>query len=603
MRNRVIERMMRYVFFLCACMSVVAVLTICVFLFANGIPTMAEIGFGDFLLGMKWKPSKDLYGIFPMIVGSLYVTAGAILVGVPLGLLCAVFMARFCPKKLYRVLKPMIDLLAGIPSIVYGFFGLMVIVPKIQQMFDVSGKGLLSASILLGIMILPTIIGVAESAIRAVPESYYEGSLALGATHERSVFCVMLPAGEVRHCRGGDPRDRACDRRDHGRRHDCWQSGGDPRVDHVRRSYAYGQYRLGNGLCGGPAPCSVDRYGDRPVCLRADNQLFVLTGQTERQQKSSAQEKNAADGQGGRRMITDTKASAPADCINRMTPVQRLRQYLRHPGSLILFLLVCLSALVCAAILVYLIVYIVVRGVPNLTLDLFALEWNSENQSMVPALFNTVIMVLLSLLMAAPVGIFAAIYLVEYARRGSRVVSVIRLTAETLSGIPSIVYGLFGYILFVLTLKWGFSLLAGAITLAIMVLPTIIRTTEEALMAVPDTYREGSFGLGAGRVRTVFRVVLPSAVPGILAGIILAIGRIVGESAALIFTAGNGGRRSGKSVRFGADTFRAYVLPNERGTVYKTGVRYRVCAACAGRRHQCALRLSCQKGSEQNMRK
>ena len=237
-------------------------------------------------------------------------------------------------------------------------------------------------------------------------------------------------------------------------------------------------------------------------------------------------------------MITDTKASAPADCINRMTPVQRLRQYLRHPGSLILFLLVCLSALVCAAILVYLIVYIVVRGVPNLTLDLLALEWNSENQSMVPALFNTVIMVLLSLLMAAPVGIFAAIYLVEYARRGSRVVSVIRLTAETLSGIPSIVYGLFGYILFVLTLKWGFSLLAGAITLAIMVLPTIIRTTEEALMAVPDTYREGSFGLGAGRVRTVFRVVLPSAVPGILAGIILAIGRIVGESAALIFTAG-----------------------------------------------------------------
>lgn len=237
-------------------------------------------------------------------------------------------------------------------------------------------------------------------------------------------------------------------------------------------------------------------------------------------------------------MTIDTKASAPADCINRMTPGQRLRQYLRHPSSLILFLLVCLSALVCAAILVYLIVYIVVRGVPNLTLDLFALEWNSENQSMVPALFNTVIMVLLSLLMAAPVGIFAAIYLVEYAKRGSRVVSVIRLTAETLSGIPSIVYGLFGYILFVLTLKWGFSLLAGAITLAIMVLPTIIRTTEEALMAVPDTYREGSFGLGAGRVRTVFRVVLPSAVPGILAGIILAIGRIVGESAALIFTAG-----------------------------------------------------------------
>ncbi len=196
MKNRVMEQIMRGVFFFCACMSIAAVLTICVFLFANGFPTMAEIGFGDFLLGMKWKPSQGLYGIFPMIVGSLYVTAGAILIGVPLGLLCAVFMARFCPKKLYRIFKPMIDLLAGIPSIVYGFFGLMVIVPKIQQMFDVSGKGLLTASVLLGIMILPTIIGVAESAIRAVPESYYEGSLALGATHERSVFFAMLPAAK-----------------------------------------------------------------------------------------------------------------------------------------------------------------------------------------------------------------------------------------------------------------------------------------------------------------------------------------------------------------------------------------------------------------------
>lgn len=225
--------------------------------------------------------------------------------------------------------------------------------------------------------------------------------------------------------------------------------------------------------------------------------------------------------------------------INRITPCQRLRQYLRHPGSFALFLLVCLSALLCAAVLIYLMIYIVANGVPNLTPELFSWEWNSENQSMVPALVNTVIMVLLTLLMAVPIGIFAAIYLVEYAKRGSRAVAVIRLTAETLAGIPSIVYGLFGYILFVLTLKWGFSLLAGAITLAIMVLPTIIRTTEEALMAVSDTYREGSFGLGAGRVRTVFRVVLPSAVPGILAGVILAIGRIVGESAALIFTSGS----------------------------------------------------------------
>lgn len=188
------ETFMRLVFLLCACVSILAVVLICVFLFAGGLPAMQEIGLKEFLLGLRWKPASDLYGIFPMIVGSLYVTAGAILIGVPTGVLCAVFLARFCPKKLYRTLKPVTELLAGIPSIVYGFFGLVVIVPLIQRLVGGGGKSVLTASLLLGIMILPTIIGVSESAIRAVPESYYEGALALGATHERSVFCAMLPA-------------------------------------------------------------------------------------------------------------------------------------------------------------------------------------------------------------------------------------------------------------------------------------------------------------------------------------------------------------------------------------------------------------------------
>lgn len=187
------EHFMHAVFLACACVCILSVALICIFLFANGIPAIAEIGVFKFLLGTAWKPSSGIYGIFPMIVGSIYVTAGAILIGVPLGLLCAVFMARFCPKKLYRILKPAIELLAGIPSIVYGFFGLVVIVPIMQQLFGV-GKSILTASILLGIMILPTIIGVSESALRAVPDSYYEGALALGATHERAVFFSMLPA-------------------------------------------------------------------------------------------------------------------------------------------------------------------------------------------------------------------------------------------------------------------------------------------------------------------------------------------------------------------------------------------------------------------------
>lgn len=211
----------------------------------------------------------------------------------------------------------------------------------------------------------------------------------------------------------------------------------------------------------------------------------------------------------------------------------------KHPLSFFLRLAVWASALLTAGVVIFLIGYILVQGVPNLTLPgLFAWEFTAENQSMMPAIINTVIMTVLTLLLAVPVGVFAAIFLVEYSKKGNRLVKLIRVTAETLSGIPSIVYGLFGYIVFVITLGWSYTLLSGVITLAIMILPLIIRTTEEALMAVPDSFREGSFGLGAGKLRTVFRIVLPSAVPGVLSGIILAIGRIVGESAALIFTAG-----------------------------------------------------------------
>ncbi len=194
--KRFTEAFMKIIFLLAACISVAAVALICIFLFANGIPAMSKIGFLDFITGTEWAPSNDIYGIFPMIVGSLYVTAGAILTGVPVGILSAVFMAKFCPKKIYKPLKTMVDLLAGIPSIVYGFFGLMVLVPLVQQLFGSSGKGVLTASVLLGIMILPTIISVSEASIRAVPESYYEGALALGATKERSVFCAVVPAAK-----------------------------------------------------------------------------------------------------------------------------------------------------------------------------------------------------------------------------------------------------------------------------------------------------------------------------------------------------------------------------------------------------------------------
>ena len=211
---------------------------------------------------------------------------------------------------------------------------------------------------------------------------------------------------------------------------------------------------------------------------------------------------------------------------------------MRTPGSMVMMLLVMLSAVFTFAVLIFLIAYVLIHGVPYLKPSLFSFTYSSENASLMPALINTLIMTVLSLLIAVPFGVFSAIFLVEYAKRGNKFVEVIRLTTETLQGIPSIVYGLFGMLFFVSTCGWGFSILAGAFTLAIMVLPLIMRSTEEALKAVPDSYREGSFGLGAGKLRTVFRIVLPSAVPGILAGVILAIGRIVGETAALIYTSG-----------------------------------------------------------------
>lgn len=250
--------------------------------------------------------------------------------------------------------------------------------------------------------------------------------------------------------------------------------------------------------------------------------------------------------------------------INKVTFKQRLIAYKRKPLSFLMLILVAVAAAISAAALIFIIVYVLIKGVPNLTPELFSLEYNSDNVSCMPAIINTVILTLLTLLIAVPFGVGAAIYLAEYAKKGNKLVKIIRTMAETLAGIPSIVYGLFGMLFFVYSLKWGYSLLAGAFTLAIMVLPTIMRTTEEALLTVPDSYREGSFGLGAGKLRTIFRIILPSAMPGILAGVILAVGRIVGETAALLYTYGSATGYATSPLSSGRSlAVHMYVLANE----------------------------------------
>ena len=450
-----------------------------------------------------------------MIIGSLYVTAGAIIIGVPIGILTAVFMAFYCPKVIYKPLKMATELLAGIPSVVYGFFGLVVLVPWVREIGRTlhqggNGSSMITASILLGMMILPTIIGLTESALRAVPTQYYEGAVALGGTHERAIFTVVLPAA---------------------------------------KSGVVAAIVLGIGRAIGETMAVIMVAGNQP---RMPEGIFrgvrTLTA-------NIVIEMGYASGLHREALIATgvvlfvfilllnfcvalLKRGKNSMSSNEVTWKDKLKAYTRTPGSLIVMLLVMLSAIMTFAVLIFLIVYVLAHGVPYLKPSIFSLHYTSENASLMPALINTVIMTLLSLLIAVPFGIFAAIFLVEYAKRGNKFVEVIRLTTETLQGIPSIVYGLFGMLFFVNTCKWGFSILAGAFTLAIMVLPLIMRSTEEALKSVPDSYREGSFGLGAGKLRTVFRIVLPSAIPGILAGVILAIGRIVGETAALIYTAG-----------------------------------------------------------------
>ena len=256
-------------------------------------------------------------------------------------------------------------------------------------------------------------------------------------------------------------------------------------------------------------------------------------------------------------------ANDKAKIKNRTTFAQRMNQYRSHPISALVALITLLGALTAITVLIFLVAYILVKGIPHINKDLFAFTYTSENASLMPALINTIMMTLLTLAIAVPIGIFSAIYLVEYAKRGSRVVKIIRMTAETLSGIPSIVYGLFGMLFFVTTLKWKYSMLAGSFTLVIMILPLIMRTSEEALLAVPDSYREASFGLGAGKLRTVFKIVLPAAVPGILSGVILAIGRVVGETAALIYTAGTVAQVSGIMDSGRTLAVHMYVLSSE----------------------------------------
>ena len=350
--SRVKESLAKVLFLASACVSILAVVLICVFLFANGIPAIGEVGLFKFLTGKEWRPGNDIYGILPMIVGSLYITAGALLLGVPIGILTALYLSRFASGPVAKLLNPAIELLAGIPSVVYGFFGLVVIVP-------VLGSSILTASILLGIMILPTIITVSKSALDAVPDSYYEGALALGATHERSVFQNPVPGSPIGRDGSDCARHRPGDRRDDGGHDGGRQPAAHYRQPLKRHSHAYDQYRAGNGLCCRFASGSAHCHGTGAVCLYSDYQSQLL-----------------AHSKGGRRKY-DAKDFLCA-AVNK-TVRSECRVYSASVRQCSCSL-VRAAAAITAVVLLFLVGYILVKGIPHLSLDLFAWKYNCHQR-------------------------------------------------------------------------------------------------------------------------------------------------------------------------------------------------------------------------------
>ena len=531
----------KIIFLICACLSIVAVFGIIGYILYGSIPAFREVGFFKFLFGTTWTPNYDKYGILPMLVNSIIVTVGATLIGGLVGVFTAVFLAFWCPDKFHlryegsskflqklvawinkinlrTIFDQIIKVLAGIPSIVYGLFGLEVIVSLLSNVGG-DGKGILACSILLAIMILPTVTSLTKNALDAVPEQYYEGALAMGNTKAQAVFRVVLPAA---------------------------------------RSGIISALILGVGRAIGEAMAIIWVSGNR-VLFPSGLFSYIRTMTTNivmEMSYASGLHRSALIATGLVLLVMVLLITLSLNIVPKEFKGKRGNKVLHGDDSRsVVFrkrggiaMAAAIFGMICAAlvgiILAAIVIYILVRGVGCLSAGFLFGEQDIATPTLWPALLATLELIGITLVISLPLGICAAIYLNEYAKKGSKFIKVIRTFIDALAGVPSVVFGLFGNILFV-ALFGGYSLWAGAFTMVLVVLPTIIRSTEEALFAVPMPLREASYGLGATKVRTIFKIVLPSAFPGIATAAILAIGRIIGESAALIFTMGTAFNFSG----------------------------------------------------------
>ena len=557
------------IFLALALSALSALLLITIFILVKSAPFIAKVGFFKFIFGMEWSPTNNKYGIFPMIAGSVSVTLGAVVIGVPIGICCAIFLAEFAPAKLRNIFRPVIQLLAGIPSVVYGFVGLIFVVPFIRNFIGGPGLSMLAGSLILAVMILPTVISISEVSLLALPRQYKDGALALGMTHWQTIWRVQLPAA---------------------------------------KSGIIASVILGIGRAVGETMAVIMVLGNAtafpasildPVRTLTTNigiemgyaeglhqQALFATGvvlfiiimlingaaqyiQRDRLKSSSKKSKAKPAAETPAEIPAQAAAAEPA-APKLKTPkgkkkapppdihgeIQKKKPVISaRTNQIIAKTVIWAAAILVLSILVFILVYILIKGLPVISWEF--LTKNPRNMGreggVASTIAGTFLVTFAAILIAIPFGIGAAFYLAEYTKENI-LTKIIRFSVESLAGIPSIVYGLFGFIVFVSV--FGMSVIAGGLTLAVMILPTIIRTSEEAIKTVPKTYREVSFSLGATKWQTIKKAVFPSALRGIVNGLILSIGRCVAETAAVILTAGSAPRMRTMASHF-------YILVSE----------------------------------------
>ena len=527
----------KVLFIVCACLSILAVFGIICYILAASIPAFREVGFFQFLFGTRWNHNTDTYGILAMLCSTLVVTVLAVILGGVIGVFTAIFMVFWCPDRFHlrysgpnkfvqkmvawlnkinlrTIFDQIIKLLAGIPSVIYGYFGIIVLVQGGLFYMDPNyrGYGVLATCIVLAIMIIPTITSLTKNALEAVPAQYFEGALAMGNTKAQAVFRVVFPAarsGIISALILGIGR----------------AVGETMAVQMVAGGMANFPTGLFISICPLTVKINMEMGEVVPGSLHESALMatgfvllvlvLIITLSVNFVPKEFKGKKGTRVLQGGGENVVYRKKGL-------------IPEILKYCG------------MVCAGIVVIslaaIILFICINGIPNISWNFLFGGDGYEGHSLAPAFLTTFYVIIFTLIIALPLGIGAAIFLNEYAKPGSKFVKVIRTFIDTLSGVPSIVFGLFGYLLFVQI--FGRSAFAGAFTMVLVILPTIIRSTEEALRAVPMELREASYGLGASKIRTIFKVVLPSAFPGIATAIVLSVGRIISESAALIYTAG-----------------------------------------------------------------